>query len=285
MGLFDFFKSEKKSTRQIIIEKFYSDYPEIPYVSEERGCEWIEIATGFPIQSIIPKQIMTRYNDGLLPGHIYMLYWLKIHSEKSIPLYFEYQYGINFEKEKEFLRENGYLSNLDKPTGEGMLAIENHFDVIENHMIPNQYKQKLTTKRDENGCQKSSKKQQLLRSAFEDYDLSANIVKSKWSIIYNLKCYKGERADELEDLCLQNINAYKKLYKLEEKYKINHITVIEGSKRLAMLYEKQGRYEEAISVCKEACFYGVNERNRMARMIKKANRQPTPEENEIIGNS
>lgn len=45
---------------------------------------------------------MTPYSDGLLPGHIYMLYWLKKYKNKRVPAYFEYRYGIDFEKEKSF---------------------------------------------------------------------------------------------------------------------------------------------------------------------------------------
>ena len=61
------------SLKEIIIDKFYKGYPELPYISNERNIEWIEQAELFPKQCIIPKSIMTRYSDGLLPGHIYML--------------------------------------------------------------------------------------------------------------------------------------------------------------------------------------------------------------------
>lgn len=49
--------------------------------------------------------MMVRNEDGLLPGHIYMLYWLNKFTNKRIPQYFEYEYGIDFEKEVILLRD------------------------------------------------------------------------------------------------------------------------------------------------------------------------------------
>lgn len=119
-----------------IINLYYADYPETPFISNERGAEWLERAELFPKQSIIPKSIMTRYADGLLPGHIYMLYWLKKHTNKSVPVYFEYKYGINFEKEKSYLYAAGYLDIDNKPTAKGEAAIKKHYSVIEKHTPP-----------------------------------------------------------------------------------------------------------------------------------------------------
>lgn len=137
-----------KTTKEIIIDKFYKGYPELPYISNERNIEWIEQAELFPKQCIIPKSIMTRYSDGLLPGHIYMLYWLNRYTNKKIPEYFEYRYGIDYCKEKEFLIRNGYLEN-DKPTSKGLKAIEDHYEIIEEqHPTPahrNDYSQPVPT--------------------------------------------------------------------------------------------------------------------------------------------
>lgn len=131
MGLFNAFK--KKTTKQIIIDKFYYDYPEKPYISDDRGKDWIEKAVFMPKQMLVKKSMMKRYADGLLPGHVYMLYWLKKYINKKAPVYFEYKYGIDFEKEKMFLKKNGFLDDNDTPTEKGNKAIEKHFNVIENH--------------------------------------------------------------------------------------------------------------------------------------------------------
>ena len=117
-----------------IYKKYYFDYPEKPYISQDRelNANWMEQAELFPKQCIIPKEMMQRYSDGLLPGHVYMLYWLGKYTNKKIPAYFEYKYGIDFCKEKDFLVHNGYLKN-NKPTEKGLEAMAVHNDVIEKH--------------------------------------------------------------------------------------------------------------------------------------------------------
>lgn len=117
-----------------IYRKYYSNYPEKPYISKDRelNTNWIEQAEMFPKQSIIPRSMMTRFKDGLLPGHVYMLYWINKSGQKRVPSYFEYKYGIDFEKEKQFLISKGYLSE-NKPTAKGEEAITTHFDVVEAH--------------------------------------------------------------------------------------------------------------------------------------------------------
>ena len=39
--------------------------------------------------------------------------------------------------------------------------------------------------------------------------------------------------------------------------------------RLAMLYDKQGKYNQAIEVCKKAIEIGLDERPRLTRLLKK----------------
>ena len=116
--------------RNKIYRRYYSDYPEMPFISQDReiNTNWLEQAGIF--SSLVEKKMMKRYGDGLLPGHIYMLYWLGKSNRKRIPSYFEYRYGINFEKERVFLTENGYLNN-NKPTEKGVAAIERHKNIIE----------------------------------------------------------------------------------------------------------------------------------------------------------
>ena len=117
-----------------VYKKYYALYPEIPFISMDRevNTNWIEQAELFPKKSIVHIDKMTRFSDGLLPGHIYLLYWIGKNGQKKVPSYFEYKYGIDFEKEKQFLVDNGYLEN-DKPTSKGTDAIVAHFDVVEAH--------------------------------------------------------------------------------------------------------------------------------------------------------
>lgn len=121
--------------RQKVWDIFYSDYIEKPFVSKDRelNTNWLEQAKHFPTQSIIPKKIMKRYSDGLLPGHVYMLYWTdKYKLKRRIPAYFEYKYGIEFLKEKDFLEANGFIEN-NILTKKGKTAIQKHINVVNNH--------------------------------------------------------------------------------------------------------------------------------------------------------
>ena len=108
-------------------------------------------------------------------------------------------------------------------------------------------------------------------------------IQNDWSTIYNVGVYNGALADNIEQKCLANIADYKEMRRIDRKYGKSTATNIPAFKRLAMLYEKQERYEEAIKICKQAYSLGMDERGRMARMIKKAKRNPTPEEIEILG--
>lgn len=127
-------KNQNRTAKQII-KRFYADYPEKPYISSERTAKWFEQAELFPA-SLVQKQMMKRYADNLLPGHVYMLYWLKKYTNKKVPAYFEYKYGIDFEKEKNFLFSNGFLDENNKPTVKGEAAIKKHAKVIEKHSQP-----------------------------------------------------------------------------------------------------------------------------------------------------
>lgn len=124
MGLFNFFSKSEKTIPSIskytIYDRYYSDYPEKPYISDDRNVrKWLEKADMFPAQSLVPKAMMVRYSDGLLPGHVYMLYWLNKYNNKKVPAYFEYEYGIDFEAEKDYLLKNGYINELNKLTSKG----------------------------------------------------------------------------------------------------------------------------------------------------------------------
>lgn len=133
MGIFSLFKPKKKKTfREQIIDTYYKDYPEIPHISEDREKEWFKMAAMFP-QSLVDRKVMIRYDDGLLPGHVYMLYWMNKYKGKNrkIPRYFEFEYGIDFEKERKFLIQQGFFDINTGLTEKGENAISLHNEVIE----------------------------------------------------------------------------------------------------------------------------------------------------------
>lgn len=162
---------KRSKTAKRIIKMFYAEYPEIPFISNDRSEDWIERAELFPKQNIIPESVMTRFSDGLLPGHVYMLYWLKRYTNKRVPSYFEYKYGVDFEKEKGYLRECNYLNDENKPTEKGEEAISNHYDVIERHAA-------ATAKPDCSieGVSKQilAQRDSLIRNGFKRYEFLAN---------------------------------------------------------------------------------------------------------------
>lgn len=110
-------------------------------------------------------------------------------------------------------------------------------------------------------------------------------IESDWSVMYNLKDYEGERASIFIQNCKNNIEAFKIWKKISEKYKQDSPPCVPAYKRLAMIYEKQGLYENAAAVCVEALTMNATVddtkagmKGRLTRMIKKAGRQPSQQE-------
>ena len=122
------------------------------------------------------------------------------------------------------------------------------------------------------------------RPLFNEYFDSATKIKSEWSVISSEKVYTGHRVELFIELCKHNIEAYRKMVELENKHNKDHLQEAEGYKRLAMLYEKQGEFDKAISICKEAIQQGdvKSMPSRLIRMIRKLNREPTEEEVALI---
>ena len=109
-----------------------------------------------------------------------------------------------------------------------------------------------------------------------------DIIKKNWSVMFQSKDYHGEIAKIIEADCIDAIGYYKKMKQVDEKYGEKTPTNIPPYERLALLYERQKRYEDCISVCKEAYQYGMCMTGRMCAAIKKAGRTPTAEEAAMI---
>ena len=122
-----------------------------------------------------------------------------------------------------------------------------------------------------------------VKKVADEYFDQMQKIENDWSVLYNLGSYTNTLADNLEKDCLENIANYNKMRKIDKKYGVKSPENIPAFRRLAMLYGKQGRYEESIEICKQAYSCGMDERSRMLRMIKKAGRNPTPEELNLLG--
>ena len=113
------------------------------------------------------------------------------------------------------------------------------------------------------------------------YDLLMRI-QSDWSKLSKSKDYFGELAKTIEKNCKSGIKYYMKMKEIDEKYGEETPINVPAITRLAMLYEKQEKYNESIEVCKQACELGIDESSRMKRMIKKVNREIRNEEQKLI---
>ena len=110
-------------------------------------------------------------------------------------------------------------------------------------------------------------------------------IESQWSVLYNLKSFTGSDAEKFEMLCKQNINDLFEMQKISNKYESESVPPnVPAFKRLAMLYEKQGCYDKAVSICMDAIKCGASSdgskggmQGHMARMIKKSKTTPTEE--------
>jgi len=130
--------------------------------------------------------------------------------------------------------------------------------------------------------EKFSRYQKEVNTISRKYYSQLNKIQNDWSVLYNLGNYTGSLAVKFEKDCLANIADYEKMRAIDAKFNQKTATNIPALKRLAMLYEKQSRFEEAVAICKKACALEMDERSRMLRMIKKAGRTPTEEEKIIL---
>lgn len=142
---------------------------------------------------------------------------------------------------------------------------------------------------------KSTNSWQFKESKFEKYQKEVKpfadpyyeyltIIKNDWSAMYQSKDYNGELAKKIEEDCYNAIEFYKKMKQVDLKYNEKTPTNIPPFERLAMLYERQQRFEDCIKICKESCKYGMDQSGRMIKAIKKAGREPNEEEKALIGN-
>ena len=90
-------------------------------------------------------------------------------------------------------------------------------------------------------------------------------IESMWSVMYNLKIINGEQADIFEQKCKDNIFALYQMLDANKKYGFDSTMPphVPAYVRLAMLYEKQEKYTDAINICVEAIRSGaINDGNK-----------------------
>jgi len=118
-----------------------------------------------------------------------------------------------------------------------------------------------------------------IRKSSEKYFKGLEEIESIWSVMYNLKITAGEKAELFERKCEENIVDLYSMLEAKRKYGYDDSVPphVPAYVRLAMLYEKQSRYQEAIDICVEAIKAGaVDDGNkskmygRLARLIRKS---------------
>lgn len=104
-------------------------------------------------------------------------------------------------------------------------------------------------------------------------------IESMWSVMYNLKIVNGEQADIFESKCKSNLIDLYQMLDVNKKYGYDSTMPphVPAYVRLAMLYEKQKKYDKAIDICVEAIKAGaISDGNkgkmygRLARLIRKS---------------
>lgn len=110
----------------------------------------------------------------------------------------------------------------------------------------------------------------------DQYFKNMEQIEVMWSVLQNLKAFHTPQAQQLEQLCKQNIQEYKQYIGFENSEPPHKAYAYV---RLAMLYEKQERWDEGIEVCVDAIRTGAYEDGsngkmygRLARLIKKSGR-------------
>ncbi|MCA5012199.1 MULTISPECIES: hypothetical protein [unclassified Enterococcus] len=139
MALFDFFKREtpketidldKEAAR---IAAIYETYPEFPVMSADRDVDiWLQAIANGSV-TIVPKEHMTRNEDGLLPGEVLLLDWVneKDSTFTDFPDFFEMEFGIDPVEATNKLLFSDYLDILNEPSVLEFWSLTQLNDVLE----------------------------------------------------------------------------------------------------------------------------------------------------------
>lgn len=118
---------------------------------------------------------------------------------------------------------------------------------------------------------------QQYRDEVKRYYDEMDKINRLWSVVSNLGDFNGERAQELEKMCIDDIYYFGRMKSFCEIHDYEVPKHVPAYVRLCMLYEKQQRWEEAMHICEEAIVMDATEDGtkgsmfgRMARISKKS---------------
>lgn len=121
------------------VHPVYEGYPEQPYISPKRDlAAWEKTPEKFPYD-VVSKVQMTRLPEGILPGHVVMLW--RVHfgtfsNDSVIPRYFEYRYGVDAREVLATLQEKGYIELCSARDSLYLLNAEVLKRILKAHGLP-----------------------------------------------------------------------------------------------------------------------------------------------------
>lgn len=124
-----------------------------------------------------------------------------------------------------------------------------------------------------------------LRPVFNKYSDLLALIKRQWSDLYKSKDYNSKLASKIEKECYEAISYYEQVQNIDRRHNQPTMNGSPVYTKLALLYERRGDYEKGIEICKMAIKVGMGEDGRMEKLIKKAGRTPTPEEQQLLETS
>ena len=123
----------------MIKHHFYDDYAEYPYISESRDVlEWERYPERFPY-GIVEKRQMIRLEEGILPGHVILLWRIgfdNFTTESTIPAYFEYRYGIHTDEAFKTLMQKGYVEMCSAKESISVINMTQIKRILGNYQLP-----------------------------------------------------------------------------------------------------------------------------------------------------
>lgn len=137
MGFFDLFKTPA-NPNQLKLKEYYqkNNYNVIPVLPPEEECaELFERSKLFGDSLFVHKSYMNYIDSDskLLRGHIIMLWWIYEVSRKKVPLYFLFEYGIDFDDELHYLHNLELLDSNNHLTAKGQKTLEEYRHIVRQH--------------------------------------------------------------------------------------------------------------------------------------------------------
>lgn len=149
----------------------YENYPEQPYISANRDVKAWEKNPSLFAYDIVEKKQMIRLEEKVLPGHIIMLWRVNFDNfsnMSTIPLYFEYKYGVDSHECLSTLEKLGYIQTCNATESLSLLNMVELKQILLN-----------------NNLTKNGKKPDLINRIIE------NIPNDKLEKMFELRKYKS----------------------------------------------------------------------------------------------